>query len=54
MYGNLTTIIVLMLWLYACMYMIMAGALLNRYLTPAYRYLETKKKAGLDIWESLN
>jgi len=46
MYGNLTTIIVLMLWLYACMYMIMAGALLNRYLTPAYRYLETKKKCG--------
>lgn len=32
MYGNLTAIIILMLWLYMCMYIIMAGALLNRYL----------------------
>lgn len=30
-YGSLTTIIILMLWLYSCMYIIMAGALINRY-----------------------
>ena len=30
-YGSLTTIIILMLWLYACMYIVMVGAFLNRY-----------------------
>ena len=44
-YGSLTTIIILMLWLYACMYMIMAGALVNRYFKPAFQFL----KYGIDI-----
>ncbi len=44
MYGSLTTIIVLMLWLYACMYMVMAGAFLNRYLKPAFAFLAGKKQ----------
>lgn len=38
MYGNLTTIIILMLWLYTCMYIIMAGAYLNRYFKPAFQF----------------
>lgn len=41
-YGSLTTIIILMLWLYACMYMVMAGALLNRYLDRAKRLIKGK------------
>ncbi len=31
MYGSLTTIVVIMLWLYTCMYIILVGASLNRY-----------------------
>ena len=35
-YGSLTTVIILMLWLYACMYLVMTGAFLNRYLRRRY------------------
>lgn len=35
-YGSLITIIIMMLWLYACMYLVMAGAFLNRYLHRRY------------------
>ncbi len=35
MYGSLTTIILVMFWLYCCMYLVMIGANLNRYLKPA-------------------
>jgi len=37
-YGNLTTIIILMLWLYAEMYIILAGAYINRYFKPAFQF----------------
>lgn len=43
-YGSLTTIIILMLWLYACMYIIMAGAFMNRYFKPAFQFFVGKKK----------
>ena len=43
-YGNLTTIIILMLWLYAAMYIIMAGAYMNRYFKPAFQFFIGKKK----------
>lgn len=43
-YGSLTTIIFLMLWLYACMYIVMAGAFLNRYFKPAFQFLAGKRK----------
>lgn len=33
-YGNLTTIIILLLWLYGGMYLILIGAYLNRYFKP--------------------
>ena len=51
-YGNLTTIIILMLWLYAAMYIIMAGAYMNRYFKPAFQffvgknYIDRKEKIG--------
>jgi len=34
MYGSFTTIIVLLFWLYACMYLVFIGANLNKYLRP--------------------
>ena len=43
-YGSLTTIVILMLWLYACMYIIMIGAYINRYFKPAYQFLAAKRK----------
>lgn len=43
-YGNLTTIIVLMIWLYFCMYIVLAGAHLNRYLKPVFRHFTAKKR----------
>ena len=45
-YGSLTTIIILMLWLYACMYIVMAGAFLNRYFKPAFQFFVGKRKAN--------
>lgn len=38
MYGSLTTIIIIMLWLYFCMYIIMIGANLNRFFSPAFKF----------------
>lgn len=43
-YGNLTTIIILMLWLYAGMYVILVGAYVNRYFKPAFQFFIGKKK----------
>ena len=43
-YGNLTTIIDLMIWLYFCMYIVLAGAHLNRYLEPAFQHFTRKKR----------
>ena len=43
-YGNLTTIIILMLWLYFCMYIVLAGACLNRYFKPGFWNFLTKKR----------
>lgn len=30
MYGNLTTIIILLIWLYVCMQLVLAGAFVNK------------------------
>lgn len=46
MYGNLTTIIILMLWLYAAMYIILAGAYINRYFKPAFQFFIGRKHTG--------
>lgn len=55
-YGSLTTIIILMLWLYACMYIVMVGAFLNRYFKPAFQFFVGKRKTRetLDKKENLN
>ena len=42
-YGNLTTIIILMLWMYAAMYIVLAGAYINRYFKPAFQFFIGKK-----------
>ncbi|WMC92432.1 YihY/virulence factor BrkB family protein [Kineothrix sp. MB12-C1] len=48
-YGNLATIVIIMLWMYMCMYIIMIGAFINRYFGPAYQFLfGPLKKKGLD------
>ena len=43
-YGSLTTIIVLMLWLYACTYLVVTGAFLNRYFKPAFQFFVGKRR----------
>lgn len=39
-YGNLATIVIIMLWMYMCIYIIFIGASLNRYFEPVYRFLD--------------
>lgn len=43
MYGSLTTIIVLMFWLYFCMFILMIGANLNHYFRPVILALTNKE-----------
>lgn len=38
-YGSLSIIIIVLLWMYSCMYIIMIGAYLNRYFNPVNRVL---------------
>ena len=50
-YGSLSLIIIIMLWLYFCIYIILIGAQINRYFGPAYRVVyrnrkEKRKKRG--------
>lgn len=40
MYGSLTTIIILLMWLYVCMYIVLIGANLNRYFSPIIKVLK--------------
>lgn len=49
MYGSLTTIIVLLFWLYTCMYILLLGCNLNRYFRPVIRTLLTKGTKISDI-----
>ena len=37
-YGSLTTIIIVMLWLYVCMFIFLIGAEINQYFMPFVRY----------------
>ncbi len=39
-YGNLATIVIIMLWMYMCIYIILIGAYLNRYFEPVYQFLD--------------
>ena len=45
MYGSLTTIVILMLWLYFCFYLFLIGAHINRFLEPFRRMRERRKKS---------
>lgn len=36
MYGSLTTIVIVMIWLYFCMYIFFAGALVNKWISDQY------------------
>lgn len=38
-YGSLTFVVVIMLWFYFCMYIILMGAQVNQYFSPAYPYV---------------
>ncbi|MCM1127088.1 MAG: YihY/virulence factor BrkB family protein [Lachnospiraceae bacterium] len=44
MYGSLATIIILMLWLYMCMYIVLMGAMLNKFLMPANLFIWKKRR----------
>lgn len=43
-YGSMSIIVIVMLWLYACMYITLIGAYLNRYFRPVNRVLVGTKK----------
>lgn len=43
-YGSLSIIVIIMVWMYFCMYIIMVGAYLNRYFRPVNRVLFGRKK----------
>lgn len=43
-YGSLTTIVMIMIWLYLGMYVIMLGAYMNKYFRPLYLYMADRKK----------
>lgn len=41
-YGSLSTLIMIMIWMYICMYIILLGALINRFFLPTNEYLWRK------------
>lgn len=43
-YGNLTTIILVMLWLYICMYIVLIGAEINSFFETEIRMIRGRKK----------
>ncbi|MCM1193277.1 MAG: YihY/virulence factor BrkB family protein [Butyrivibrio sp.] len=43
-YGSLAIIIIILIWMYFCMYIIMIGAYLNRYFRPVNRVLVGSRK----------
>lgn len=49
MYGSLTMIIVILVWLYFCMYILFIGDNLNKYLSPVYKVLFTKGTKLSDV-----
>lgn len=44
MYGSLAMVIILMLWLYICMYIVLLGAMINKFLMPANIFMWNKRK----------
>ena len=46
-YGSLAIIIIILLWMYFCMYIIMIGAYLNRYFRPVNQALARTRKGDI-------
>lgn len=46
-YGTLSIIILIMLWLYFFIYIIMVGAYLNRYFSPAYHVMYKRRRTKM-------
>lgn len=44
MYGSLSAVIIIMLWLYFCMYILLLGAYMNLYFKPVFRYFYGRRK----------
>ncbi len=49
MYGSLTAIIVLLFWLYACMYLVFVGANINKYFRPVIQAIQQKGTTIEDV-----
>lgn len=43
-YGSLTTIVMILIWLYIGIYVILLGAYMNKYFRPLYIYMAERKK----------
>ena len=43
MYGSLTTVVLAMMWVYACMYSILLGATINKMISEKCRKKNMKK-----------
>ncbi len=52
-YGSLSIIIIVLLWMYFCMYIIMIGAYLNRYFNPVNQVLVKNRKKEREEESSL-
>lgn len=52
-YGSLSIIIIVLLWMYFCMYIIMIGAYLNRYFNPVNKVLVKNRKKEKEEESSL-
>lgn len=52
-YGSLSMIIIVLLWMYFCMYIIMIGAYLNRYFNPVNKVLVKNRKKEREEESSL-
>lgn len=52
-YGSLSIIIIVLLWMYFCMYIIMIGAYLNRYFNPVNKVLVKNRKKEREEESSL-
>lgn len=44
MYGSLATVVIIMLWLYMCMYFVLLGAMINKFLMPANIFMWKKRR----------
>ncbi len=51
-YGSLSIIIIIMLWMYFCIYIVLIGAQINRYFGPAYKTFLFKRKKEVRIANS--